>query len=155
MMWALLAAFLTRRPAWMQAVVFGTCVGLFVTAEANARGPLLSWTLVLTVAVAVLTGGVFYRTLRARAGRPPGSGGGPTWAHIAYPAACLLVIGAAVGALVGDGGLRVAALAIVPIVLLAPPAVSGIRALLRGQVPAAVFDRPAAAQGETPAGRGR
>jgi hypothetical protein len=37
---------------------------------------------------------------------------------------------AAVRALFGAGGLKVAALAIVPIVLLAPPALGGIRALL-------------------------
>jgi hypothetical protein len=38
---------------------------------------------------------------------------------------------AAVGALFGAGGLKVAVLAILPIVLLAPPALHGIRAVLR------------------------
>ena len=38
---------------------------------------------------------------------------------------------AAVGTIFGDGGVKVAVIAIVPIVLLAPPALIGIRALLR------------------------
>jgi hypothetical protein len=39
MIWALLAAYLTKRPPWVQALVFGLCVGLFVAtaAEANER----------------------------------------------------------------------------------------------------------------------
>src|SRR5690348_3801331 len=32
MLWALLAAYLTKRPIWVQAVVFGLCTGLFVSA---------------------------------------------------------------------------------------------------------------------------
>jgi hypothetical protein len=38
---------------------------------------------------------------------------------------------AGVGTIVGDGGVKVAVIAIVPIVLLAPPALMGIRELLR------------------------
>jgi hypothetical protein len=39
MVWALLAAFLTRRPAWVQALVFGLCSGLFVATAAEAEQP--------------------------------------------------------------------------------------------------------------------
>ena len=46
------------------------------------------------------------------------------WVHVAYAAVWLFSLCAAVRALLGVGGLRVAVLAIVPIVLLAPPASS-------------------------------
>jgi hypothetical protein len=78
--WALLAAYLTKRPAWVQAAVFGVCTGLFVTAGAEADS------------------------------------GSPTWVHVAYSGAWLLSIAAAVLALFGAGGFKVAVLAIVPIV---------------------------------------
>ena len=45
----------------------------------------------------------------------------------------LISLTAAVGTIFGDGGVKVAVIAIVPIVLLAPPALIGIRALLRGR----------------------
>src|SRR4051812_16310576 len=106
MIWALLAAFLMRRPAWMRALVFGICLGLFAAAEVYPREPLRSTAVVLTVTVAVLTGGVFFHALRMGAGRPPGIGGAPTWLGIACPAAWLLVVGAAVRALVGEAGPR-------------------------------------------------
>jgi hypothetical protein len=43
MLWALLAAYLTKRPPWVQSCVVGSCTGLFVAAGANAdeRDPLL------------------------------------------------------------------------------------------------------------------
>jgi hypothetical protein len=50
--------------------------------------------------------------------------------RVAYAGAWLLSIVAALLALFGDGGLKIAVLAIVPIVLLAPPALLGVRALL-------------------------
>jgi hypothetical protein len=43
----------------------------------------------------------------------------------------LISVTAAVGTSVGDGGAKVAVIAIVPIVVLAPSALMGIRALLR------------------------
>lgn len=61
----------------------------------------------------------------------------PAWVHVAYAGAWLLAIAAAVLALVGAGGLKVAVLAIVPIVLLAPPALVGIRALAHRELDAA------------------
>jgi hypothetical protein len=36
MVWALLAAFLTRRPPWVQAGMVRLCTGLFVVANVNA-----------------------------------------------------------------------------------------------------------------------
>jgi hypothetical protein len=42
----------------------------------------------------------------------------------------LVSLAAAVGTLLGDGRVKVAVIAIVPIVLLAPPALVGLRALL-------------------------
>jgi hypothetical protein len=152
MIWALLAAFLMRRPAWMRALVFGTCLGLFVAAEVYPREPLRSTAVVLTVAVAVLTGGVFFHALRTGAGPSPGAGGAPTWVAIACPGAWLLVVGAAVRALVVEHGARVAVLAVVPIVLLAPPAVAGIRALLHRPSPAPAGSG-AGVRGDSPAGR--
>jgi hypothetical protein len=43
MVWALLAKFLLRQPAWVQAVTLGLCTGLFITAmaTANQRNPAL------------------------------------------------------------------------------------------------------------------
>ena len=152
MIWALLAAFLMRRPAWMRALVLGTCLGLFVAAEVYPRDSLRSTAVVLTVAVAVLTGGVFFHALRTGAGRPPGAGRAPTWVAIACPIAWLLVGGAAVRALVGEHEPRVAVIAIVPIVLLAAPALAGIRALLRRTSPAPAGSG-AGVRGDSPAGR--
>jgi 4-hydroxybenzoate polyprenyltransferase len=79
MIWALLAAFLTKRPAWVQAVVVGLCTGLFVAAGAyaNLRDPLISSVVLLMLAAAVVAGVGFYLALRARlrhgwaAGAPP------------------------------------------------------------------------------------
>ena len=134
MIWALLGAYLTKRQPWLQAAVFGMCVGLFVAAglQANTRDPRVSSVLLQVLIVAVTTGGVFYLALRARVRRQPGSSP-PAWVHGAYAGAWLLAIVAAVRALLGAGGLKVAVLAIVPIILLAPPALAGIRALLHRQ----------------------
>jgi 4-hydroxybenzoate polyprenyltransferase len=62
MIWALLAAFLTKRPAWVQAVVVGLCTGLFVAAgaHANQRDPLISSVVLLVLAVAVVAGVGFH-----------------------------------------------------------------------------------------------
>jgi len=132
MIWALLGAYLTKRPPWVQAVVFGLCTGLFVTAatEADARDPVISSVVLLVLTVAVIVGGLFYLGLRADRRKRRDDDGSPAWVHLAYAGAWLLSIVAAVLALFGAGGFKVAVLAIVPIVLLAPPALVGLRALL-------------------------
>ena len=58
---ALLAAYLTRRPPIVQALVLGLCTGLFVSAsaEANDRDPVLSSVVVLVLVVALASGGLF------------------------------------------------------------------------------------------------
>jgi hypothetical protein len=133
MIWALLAAYLRKRPAWVQALVFGLCVGLFVAtaAKANQREPLISSVALLVLVAGAVTGTAFYLALRAqqRHGWRAGTAA-PVWVDLAYATVWVLALLAAVGALFGAGGLKVAVLAIVPIVLLAPPALGGIRALL-------------------------
>ena len=104
--WALLAAFLLRRPAWMRAVVLGGCAGLFVAAQAYPREPLLGSPMLLAVTVAGLAGGAFHLALRAEARRQPAAGDAPPWVHVSYAVAWLGAIGAAVDALVGVGGIR-------------------------------------------------
>jgi hypothetical protein len=133
MLWALLAAFLRRRPAWLQAGMVGLCTGIFVVANVNAgqRDLRLGSAAALVLAAAVPIGWAYSRALRAgarsrAAGRP-----NTTWIHAAYAAVWLISVAAAVGTILGDGGVRVAVIAIVPIVLLAPPALTGIQALLR------------------------
>jgi hypothetical protein len=132
MIWALLAAYLTKRPPWVQSVVFGACTGLFVAAVANAgvRDPLISSITLQVVTVGAISGGAFFLALRAQRRRRPAESSPAAWVHVAYAGVWLLSIGAAVRALLSAGGLTVAVLAIVPIVLLAPPALLGIRSLL-------------------------
>jgi hypothetical protein len=134
-LWALLAAFLRRRPPWLQAGMVGLCTGLFPVAhlEAGQRDLPLAAAVALLLTAAVPAGWAFHRALRAElrraaAGRPATSRVRAAWA-----VAWLVSVGAAVGAGLGDGGVRVAAIAIVPIVLLAPAALAGILALLRGR----------------------
>jgi hypothetical protein len=136
MLWALLAAFLSRRPPWLQAGMVGLCTGIFVVANVNAgqRDLPLAAAAALVLAAAVPIGWAFSRALHAGlqsrvAGRPATSR-----VHAAYAAVWLIAVTAAVGTAVGDGGVRVAVIAIVPIVLLAPPALSGIRHLVRRRV---------------------
>jgi hypothetical protein len=148
MIWALLAAYLTKRPAWVQALVFGLCAGLFIAtaAKANERNPLISSVVLLVLVAGAVTGTAFYLALRAqqRHGWRTGTAA-PAWVNLAYAAVWVLSLLAAVGALFGAGGLKVAALAIVPIVLLAPPALGGIRTLLgRHRKPEAEAPPPAA-----------
>lgn len=138
MIWALLAAYLTKRPPWVQALVFGLCVGLFVAAaaEADQRDPLIGSVVVLVLTAGVLSGGAFLLALQAQVRRGWTVGTtAPRWIAFAYAAVWVLSLLAAVRALFGAGGLKVAVLAIVPIVLLAPPALLGIRTLL-GRPPA-------------------
>jgi hypothetical protein len=129
MLWALLAAFLTRRPPWVQAGMVGLCTGLFVVGNVNA-GPMnlhLGYAVTVVVTVAAISGGAFLSAqLRRRAAnRTP-----PVWVLTTYVAVWLVALAAAVGTLFGDAGVRVAVVAIVPIVLLTPSAFDGVRALL-------------------------
>lgn len=130
MFFALLAKVLLKQPPWVQSVVLGLCTGLFVTAlaEANERDPAISTTvrLVLTwgAAAAVLfyAGFVFQRR-RGRAAEHSA----PNWLYALYAVVWVFGLVAALFALFGDGGFKVAALAIVPLVLLAPTALYGLR----------------------------
>jgi hypothetical protein len=138
MLWAFLAAFLTKRPAWVQALVVGLCTGLFVAtaAEADQREPLISSVVLLVLVAGAVAGTAFYLTMRAQERHGWRSGmAAPAWVVLAYAGVWVLSLLAAARALFGAGGLKVAALAIVPIVLLAPLAIEGIRTLLRRRTP--------------------
>lgn len=134
MIWALLAAYLTKRPVWVQTLVVGLSAGLFIAtaAKANERDPLISSVVLLVLVAGAVTGTAFYLALRAqqRHGWKTDTAP-PLWVDLVYAAVWVLSLLAAIRALLGEGGLRVAALAIIPIVLLAPPALAGIRTLLR------------------------
>jgi hypothetical protein len=69
----------------------------------------------------------------------------PMWVSLAYSTVWTLSLLAAGRAFLGAGGLKVALLALIPIVLLAPPALDGIRTLL-GRRP----ERRAEGPGEDP-----
>jgi flagellar biosynthesis protein FliQ len=132
MVWAMLAAFLTRRSPLVQSLVVGLCCGLFVAAaaDANDRSPRIAPTVVLVIVVGLVIGGLFFAGLRAqhvavRSGSEP-----PRWVTIVYVVIWLLSLGSAIRALFGEGGFKVAVLAIVPIVLLGPTAIAGMRSLL-------------------------
>lgn len=133
MLWALLAAFLRRRPPWVQAGMLGLCTGLFVVADVNAGQRDLRWivAVALGLTIAAPSAWGFFRALRAEVrGRTAGRQRAP-WVHVASAAVWLAAVTAAVSTLLGDGGVRVAVIAIVPIVLLAPAALVGVGALLR------------------------
>jgi hypothetical protein len=132
--WALLAAFLRKRPPGVQAVMFGSCTGLFVAAGLLGVQRIVepgSSTLLVLV-VAVPAGTAFYGLLLAyrRRGTAPEAA---IRVHAAYAVVWLLLLSAAVRELLRANGYRVAVLAIVPIVLMAPPALVGLRLLLGGR----------------------
>jgi len=139
MVWALLAKFLTSKPPFVQAIVVGLSSGLFVAtaAEANHRDPRISSIAVLVLVAGAVLGGLFYAGLavQRRTGRPHDAPG-PPWLYAVYASVWVLGLVAAVFALLSDGGFKVAALAIVPLVLLAPTAFQGIRLVLRHRAPA-------------------
>jgi Starter unit:ACP transacylase in aflatoxin biosynthesis len=132
--WALLAAFLTHKPPWVQSVVVGICVGCFATAavESNDRDPTVAASLSLVIVVGLVAGTAFYLGLRAQRRRESVGAPPPQWTTVTYVVVWVLSIAAAVLALFGDGGLRVALLTVVPIVLLAPTALAGLRLALSG-----------------------
>src|SRR4051812_20406825 len=97
MVWALLAAYLTKRPAWVQALVFGLCAGLFVTAAAESRNrdPGIGAVVLLVLGIGVVVGGAFYLGLRAELRRGATGDRAPSWVHVSYAGAWLLGIAAA------------------------------------------------------------
>jgi hypothetical protein len=111
----------------------GLCTGTFVVANVNAgqRDLPLAPAAALVLAAAVPIGWAFSRALRAELRSRAAGRATTSRVHAAYAAVWLLSVAAAVGTILGDGGVKVAVIAIVPIVLLAPPALTGIQALLR------------------------
>ena len=133
MVWALMAKFLTSKPPFVQAIVVGLSSGLFVAtaADANERDPQISSMAVLVVVAGVVLGGLFYAGLAVQ--RRNGwahNDDTPGWLYALYASVWVLGLAAAVYALFSEGGFKVAALTIVPLVLLAPPAFQGIRLAL-------------------------
>jgi hypothetical protein len=131
MVWVLLAKFLTSKPPLVQAVVVGMCSGLFVAAaaQANERDVQISYTAGLvmlwgTAFGALFLAGLMYQRRNGWNTQSPA----PGWLYAVYALVWLVGLVAALLALSGEGGAKVAALAIVPLVLLAPPAMQGFRA---------------------------
>jgi hypothetical protein len=138
MLWAILAKFLTSKPPLVQSIVVGLSSGLFVAtaAEANDREPQISSIAVLVLVAGALLGGLFHAGLAVQ--RRHGwthDDPGPVWLYAVYAGVWTLGLVAALVALFSDGGFKVAALAIVPLVLLAPTALQGIRLALRRSPP--------------------
>lgn len=131
MIWALLAKFLLSKPAWVQAVVLGLCTGLFVTAaaQANERDPAIDNTTLMVLIWAAVAALLYYVgfTVQSRRGAAPSDQAAPPWLYAVYAAVWVLGFAAAMLALFGAGGFRVAILAVVPLVLLAPTAFYGLR----------------------------
>ena len=130
MLWAMLAAFLTHKSPLVQAIVVGACTALFVAAAAQAdeRNPNIERTALLVLVWGCAAGALFYAGLRYRRQRGwAPSQPGPGWLYGVYTVIWLLGIVAALAALLGAGGFKVAALTLVPLVLIAPTALQGIR----------------------------
>lgn len=89
MIWALLASYLSRRSPWVQAVVLGLCVGLFVAtaAEANDRTPVINTILIQVLVAGALAGGFFYAGMAAQQrGGWSRDSPGPPWRS--FPLCC-------------------------------------------------------------------
>jgi hypothetical protein len=126
-MFALLARFLLGAPPGVQAAVLGLSTGFFISAlaDANNRAPVLGVVVVHVVVVSLVAGAFFYAGSAADRRRAhAGSEAGP-FVHAAYAVVWLVGLVAAVAALLGDGGVKVAVLAIIPLVLVAGPAFKG------------------------------
>ncbi len=133
MLWALLARFLTSKPPLGQAIVVGLSSGLCLAtaAAANQRDPRISSIAALVLVAGAVLGGLFHAGLAVQ--RRHGwshEDPGPGWLYALYASVWVLGLAAAVYALFSEGGFKVAALAIVPLVLLAPTAFQGIRLAL-------------------------
>ena len=133
MVWAMLAAYLTRKPPAVQACVLGLSTGLFVVTAANAndRGVTFEAAAVQLAVSGLIAGVLFERglALQRRKGWSP-DGGAPRWLYLTYASVWLLSLVAALASLFGAGGFTVAAFAIIPLVLLGPTAIRGISTLL-------------------------
>jgi hypothetical protein len=131
MIWALLAAFLRNRALWVQAVMVGACTGLFVAAGSLGGSRAVSpgsGTFVVLV-IALVAGGAYYGAQRRQPrGRGQAQPRGPR-VDVAFIAVWIALVVTAIRTLVVGGGPRVAVFAIVPLVLLAEPALAGVRAL--------------------------
>jgi heme/copper-type cytochrome/quinol oxidase subunit 2 len=131
MIWALLAKFLLSKPSWVQAVVLGLCTGLFAAAaaDANDQDPAVDSTMLMVLIWAAVAGVLYYVgfTVQSRRGAALSEHAAPRWLYAVYAVVWLLGLGAAILALFGEGGFKVAILAVVPLVLLAPTAVYGLR----------------------------
>lgn len=133
MVWVLLAKFLTSKPPLVQSIVVGLCCGLFVAAgaKANDRDPQISSVVPLVLVWGVALGALFYAGLAYRRshGWDPANPA-PGWLYASYAFVWVLGLVAALLALFGAGGFKVAVLAVVPLVLLAPTALTGARIAL-------------------------
>jgi len=139
MLWALLARFLVSKPPWVQAGVLGLCTGLFVAAAAQAkeRDPAVGSTAWLVLLWAVAAGAAYYvgfTVQAAREGSTPDRAP-PSRLYLVYAAVWLVGLAAALLAFFGAGGFKVAVLAVVPLMLLAPPAFMGMRQVVRRRPP--------------------
>jgi len=133
MVWALLARFLTSKPPLAQSIVVGLCCGLFAAAaaEANNRDPQIGSTGWLVLTWGVVLGGSFFAGLAYQRSRGWDlESPAPGWLYALYGAVWVLGLISALLALVGEGGFKVAVLAVVPLVLLAPTALAGARLAL-------------------------
>jgi hypothetical protein len=131
MIWALLAKFLLSKPAWVQAIVLGLCTGLFAAAAADANDQDLAvGSTILMVLIWAAVAGVLYYvgfTVQSRHDAALFEHAAPRWLYAVYAAVWLLGLAAAILALFGEGGFKVAILAVVLLVLLAPTAFYGLR----------------------------
>ena len=133
MVWALIAKFLLRQPPLLQAAVLGLCTGLFVSAmaEANERDPVLRSVAWVVLVWGVVSGALYYAGFVYQRRRGQGAESAPPWLFVLYAVVWMFGVVAALVALFGAGGFKVAVLAIVPLVLLAPTAMYGIRRVMQ------------------------
>src|ERR1700712_2001479 len=106
MIWAGLDALLTKRPAWVQALVVGLCTGLFVAtaAEANQREPLITSVVLLVLVAGAVGRPAFYLVRRAQKRHGWRAGpAAPAWVALVYASVWVLSLLAAARAVSGAG----------------------------------------------------
>lgn len=134
MLFAIMARFLLGQPLLVQSIALGACTGLFAAAatEASDRTPEADSTAVAVLCWGSAAAALFYAGGRTQ-GRARAKEGtsAPRWLHLAYAVVWLAGLAAALMALFGAGGFKVAVLAVVPLVLLAPTAFYGMAQLVR------------------------
>jgi hypothetical protein len=126
----LLAKFLLGQPAWIQATVLGLSTGLFATAaaQANERDPTIDATVLMVLFWGACAAVLYYLGIKMQSRRGAAAEHtAPPWLYTLYSVIWLSGLAAATLALVGEGGFKVAVLAVVPLVLLAPAAFYGVR----------------------------